>query len=101
MGSHDNRQLAELADSALQLLPGLPTLDRGKREQRALGDQLHSSAIALWNRLCVKTCVKTCVTPTACGVKYLQICGPQVSWSHQFESECTEYGSMSSCGMEV
>lgn len=51
VGSHDNRQLAELADSALQLLPGLTTLDRGKREQRALADQLHSSAIALWNRL--------------------------------------------------
>ena len=50
VGGHDDGQLAELADSALQLLPSLPSLDRGEREQRTLGDQLHSSAIALWNR---------------------------------------------------
>ena len=48
---HDNSRLAEIADSALQLLPGLPTLDSGNREQRTITDQLHSSAIALWNRL--------------------------------------------------
>ena len=55
VASHDNEQLVELADSALQLLPGLPSLDRDVREQRALADQLHSSAIALWNR-CGRQC---------------------------------------------
>ena len=48
--SHDDKQLGEVADTALQLLPGLPCLDREDRVQRSLSDQLHSSAIALWNR---------------------------------------------------
>lgn len=61
VGSHDSRQLAELAESALQLLPDLPSLDRSDREQRTQGDQLHSSAIALWNRFCENTSLSQCV----------------------------------------
>ena len=48
--SHDDKQLSEIADSALQLVPSLPSLDREDRPQRTISDQLHSSAIALWNR---------------------------------------------------
>lgn len=50
VSGQDSGQLADIADSAIQLLPGLPSLSREDREERVITDQLHSSAIALWNR---------------------------------------------------
>ena len=50
VSGQDTEQLAETADSALQLLPELPSFDRSDRDQRTAADQLHASAIALWNR---------------------------------------------------